>query len=194
MNIVDDAPRPIPVQPILDYASPGLKKKLALPTQSILTSHVRDDSVIVSEYLDAKAGAITAMVFAAFVLVWLLYVVSIAKSTAAVIIPVWLLEFGVLIKVIHDTWRKTTLEVFGGRVVLRFWAPLRRKAYEWPAAEVTSVTIFATDVVGTPLGAINILMRDTRQVRLFDGHEYDQLDWLGRQIRRVLATSASHEA
>jgi hypothetical protein len=185
---VSDAP-PLPVQPILDYASPGLKRKLALPTTSVLTTHVRDGCVIVTEHLDVKAPAIAAMSFAIFILCWLAFVVWMSHSTAIVIVPVWLFEFALLLRVANDTWRKTILEVLPNRVLLRFSSPFRKRHYEWEAAQVTSVTVFATDFNKQTLGTMNLLLSSTQDVQLFSGHEYDQLFWLGNEIRSVLAVT-----
>lgn len=182
---------PAPPGAILDYASPGLKKKLRLPSRSILTFHVRDHELAVVESVEAKGSAVAGLVFAGFVLLWVAFIMAVSRKTYVVLGPLWLAEFTTLLLVVHDTWRTTILTVTPAGLDLRFATPFRKRAYHWPATDFRHVLAFATDVSKSPPLGVLTLSLGPSTVRLFDGHDHDQLVWLATAIQQALQPTSS---
>lgn len=183
-------PEPPPVSPILDYASPGLKKQLRLPSRSILTVRTGPAHLRVEEELAAKTGAVVAMGFAVFVLLWLPAPMYSVKAGLFVFGPFWLLELILLVRVAHDTWRKTILDVTPTGIRLTFRSPFRQQDHAWPAERVTSVTAFATETRPSPaVGFLDIRIVASPHVELFRGHEYDQLAFIATGAHHVLSAT-----
>lgn len=176
---------------ILDYASPGLKKKLRLPSRSILTFYYRERELAVVESVQAKASAIVGLAFAGFVLLWLGVGILTVPKVTGVFGTFWLIEFVLLLLVVHDTWRTTTLTVNGEGVDLRFASPFRRKQYRWAATDFRHAAAYATDLSRHPaIGVLNLSL-GASAVRLFDGHEYDQLAQLAAGITQMIYPGAT---
>jgi hypothetical protein len=143
--------------PILDYASPRPRGKVRLPARSVL--HLQRDpargETRVIEALEGKAQATAALIFAAFVLIVMIATMypELAKMfrerapnpLVVILGPLWIVEAGLMVAVINNTWRKTVLIARGDAgLSLAFSSLFRRMAYQWPAHRIGQIRVVVT--------------------------------------------------
>src|ERR1700722_8585632 len=126
------------LSPILDYASPRKRQKLRLPARSRIRCQLEDERLVIVEKLEGRGEAISAVIFAVFMLVYLGSIVMFVRRGSYMAV-FWFAEAAVLIAVIHQTWRKSELTVTPGKLRLKFTSPMWRKLYEWQGEEVPEV-------------------------------------------------------
>jgi hypothetical protein len=188
--------------PILDYAGPRPRGKPArLPAASILSWRWDRDGrrLDVVETLAGKAEALAAIAFAVFVLVVLgAMTISIFgrryDPSAAFPGTVWLLEFGLMLAVINNTWRRTELWATPEGIGLRFWAPLLpRREHWWSRVQVSDVIVARTTMSrgGESLFELELRGVDAPSAQLFTGHPQRLLNELLGQIRLALGLVAT---
>src|ERR1700733_68631 len=98
------------IAPILDYASPRKRVRLRLPAKSRIRCQISTGRLTIIESLDGQGGAIGAIVFAVFMLIYMGLLIAFVRGAAPMAI-LWILEAVVLVMVVHQTWRKTLLTV-----------------------------------------------------------------------------------
>ena len=194
-------------QPILDYASPRPRSKLRLPARSQLDVDLRSaGTLVVTERLVAKRGAIGAIAFALVTMVLLVGVTTTsrlprgrdlamglagARHEALVLLAIFaVLAIGivVMLRVIHETWRRTELRADGVDLVVRFASPFGGKQHAWPARAVESVQA----VAGAPphvdhLAELRIHVAGGQLVHLFTDHPRVGIENLATEVGRALA-------
>jgi hypothetical protein len=179
---------------ILDYASPRTRTRLRMPSKSVLDVIEEPGGILVVETLSGRAEAVGAIAFGVFMLIYLTILMIALRGQGAgwVLGPFWLAEAVVLILVIHQTWRKTTLIVTDRAVWLRFISPLTRKAYQWPAQMVASVSAVPTAhaTAGQALAELAIHLNSGQQICLFTDHPDREIDRLSTTILDVLRPKA----
>jgi hypothetical protein len=174
---------------ILDYASPRKRVRLRMPAKSRIDVICEPGQVDVIETLKGKGQAIGGIVFACFVLLVMLKLILTERhGTVWVLGPFWFAEAGVLVLVIHQTWRKTLLSVTAERVQLKFTSPLTSKSYEWPAIDVADVQAVVTANPNSfnPLAELRMRMASGGEVHLFTDHPAREIQELAVAIDRVL--------
>jgi hypothetical protein len=175
---------------IIDYASPRPRSKLRLPSLSRIVCQVEEDRLIVVEKLEARGVAIGGICFALFMLGYLgVFVIYTSdKMTRPLVGLFWLIEAVLMVLVIHETWRKTVLNVTATDMRLAFTSPVYRKEYRWEVGAVVTVVGTVTANAGTadPLAELRIQIVDGQDVRLFTDHYVVQIDDLTKAVRRVL--------
>ena len=153
------------------------------------------------ETLSGQAGAVFALLFAAFTFVPLVFIFTSMGSKWPRDVPyivfvgvVALAELGTMIAVIDNTWRRTTLRVTRDHVALKFWSLLQpTKRYHWPGERFRSASVVAMTLTPRlpPMETLELLLWDAPLVRLFTGHPYYELADLARMINRLHPQAAS---
>jgi hypothetical protein len=183
--------------PILDYAGPRPRgQRVRLPAKSILRwTWDRDGKRLdVVETLAGKSAALAALAFAGFVLVVLGFttVTIFGKRydpSAAIPGAVWLLEFGLMLAVINNTWRRTELWATVDGIGLRFRAPLQPRREHWWARDQVGDVLVTRVVLGAyvePLSELEVRVVDVPAARLFTGHAQGLLAEVATQVRKAL--------
>jgi hypothetical protein len=182
-----------PHAPILDYAGPISRSRLRLPAKSELHITLAPDRLVARETLAGREGAIGALMFAAFVMVVMAFVQwDMAHKWRRNVAPmlfcasVMAAEASVAGMVIHQTWRRTVLEVTREELLLTFAAPfVRTTRLRWPAELVADVLVVdsAMGALGGAVPELDLRMWSGPPVRLFTGHPHKQLMYVSEQIR-----------
>lgn len=193
--------------PVLDYASPRPRGKVRLPSQSRIELRPDRDGVIVHEWLAAKGQAVFAIVFAGASLALLASVYVIQESPhwkadftdapvaagIAVLLLLGLIGSGivVLLRVINNTWRSTTLEARAEGLMLTFRAPSGQQRYEWNAAEVEEIRLESTTrpTDRNQLSEIQIRLAARPLVKLFTDHATRDLEPIAGAIRQAIGAT-----
>jgi hypothetical protein len=177
----------VELAPILDYASPRKRVKLRLPTRSRIRCDLESNQLTIIETLEGRGGAIGAIIYAIFMLIYLGYVTVTVRGAGLVGI-FWLIEATLLVMVIHQTWRKTMLTVTDTVVCLKFTSPIMRKMYQWPAVQVRDVlaVVTANTNSGNPLAELRISLESGQELHLFSDHRAGEIDDLVVGIREAL--------
>ena len=170
---------------ILDYASPRKRGRLRLPAVSRLAVAFEGDRVTVEESLAGQTGA------AAAALVFGLITTAAAASAAVAcgydfrhhhwfhdwqpaLVPALLAaaEFGLMVAVVQQTWRRTVLTAEYDDLRLAFLSPLHRRRYRWTGNDIADVVVVnvANADTGMPLGEVLITRVGGGDVRLFTDH------------------------
>ena len=191
-----------PAGPVLDYASPRPRGKVRLPARSRLELHVDLRGATVREWLEAKAGAIVAMLVAVGTLA-MLPATTLSESyywrfperyigQFVVVGGIWVAEFILLLIVINNTWRRTTLQAQADALLLTFSAPFGRRRYEWPAAQIEQVRVESTtsQMDRNHLGELSVHIAGHPLVKLFTDHEARELERIAAEVRRALLLEA----
>jgi hypothetical protein len=180
-----------PVQPqpaiILDYASPRKRVRLRMPAKSHIDLAREPGKVMVIEYLRGKADAIGGIVFAGLMLAYLGLFCLTVRNATWVLGPFWLAEAGVLLLVIHQTWRRTLLTVTAESIDLTFTSPFTTKRYQWPTIDLAVVRAMVTANPNSarPLGELRIELASGGEVHLFSDHKLSQIDEIVAAIRAI---------
>lgn len=176
---------------------------MRLPSRSRLEVRDERDGVVVSEWLEAKAGAIAAIAMGVVSLVVLPWATIAAARhagrmdmatwiiMAGVPAAVWIAEIVVFLMVINNTWRRTVLEARADAVLLRFGAPFGERRYEWGASQVEDVRMESTTTAAdrNSLGELEIHLAGLPLVKLFTDHPAGELTELAARIRRATGVS-----
>lgn len=177
--------------PLLDYASPRPRTKVRLPSRSVLVVHLDRDSCDVVETLSGKAGAIAALIFAAFVMIVMpLLIFSTATSIASIELT-WLafLESPLLIVgclVIRNTWRKTRLQANTDGLTVTFHAPFTvPQSHRFAARELASLQLAMLDPVNA-LAELRIVPIESRPIYLFTDHPQRELAHMATSLGTTL--------
>lgn len=194
---------PSELGPILDYASPRQRGKVRLPSNSRIVVESERDGVIVREWLQAKAGAMMAMLIA-LVAFLALAMTAYQGITGRMhrqdrILLIWVpavvgaCEIGVFLLVVNNTWRRTTLEARNDGLMLAFAAPFGRKRYEWGASqiEVIRVELTTTAEHRNSLGELQVHLAGLPLVKLFTDHPAAELQDLSARLRQAVELGAS---
>lgn len=189
--------------PILDYASPRQHGKVRLPSQSRILVKIERDGVVVREWLEAKAGAITAMALSVVALIALAVTASHAFNPRMhaedriimIGLPagVGACEILVLLLVINNTWRTTILEARSDALLLTFTAPFGRRRYEWGASQVEDMRVELTTNAEhrNSLGELEVHLAGLPLVKLFTDHPAPELQPLAAQLRHAVGLEPS---
>jgi hypothetical protein len=197
---------PSELGPILDYASPRQHGKVRLPSHSRIVVELDRDRIIVREWLEAKAGAIMAMVIAVFTLLALamtmyqgitgrmhrddrLWLVAVPGVVGACEIWVFLL-------VVNNTWRRTVLEVRSDALLLAFASPFGDRRYEWGASQIEDIRVDLTTTAKNrnTLGELVVHLAGLPLVKLFTDHPAAELAELSGRLRQAVGLGASSAA
>ena len=195
--------------PVLDYASPSAHGRVRLPAQSRIEIRREGDSVIVSEWLEAKTRAVLAIALAVATLIMLPLVyyledrpqpwrVSANEHPAdlLVIAGVWLAELTVMLMVINNTWQRTVLEARARRLLLTFRAPFGKRVHEWPAGNLEDIRMHATTKLSdrNHLAEVRILIPAQPMVRLFTDHPATELAPIAAALRSAVGLTEPRRA
>lgn len=204
--IVPDVAAGAAPEAILDYASPRPRKRIRLPCKSRLELHADGKGVRIVETLAGRSGAIAAMVFAVVVLLeWALVCYGIYKPGRRLsdqlsdllwaAVP-WLGYLALLLAVVHQTWRKTILQVDRQRVLLQFVSPLRQVCYRWPAEQVLQIQPAITFMAQNawPVGELRLHLASGGRVHLFTDHRLSDVERLADSTRAALAGASGEGA
>jgi hypothetical protein len=177
--------------PILDYASPQRRRRLALPVDTRLDLETSPNQVSAVARLHGRAGAVGAILFACFILI--LYGAIIFEAPRnpgiALVLLFWLGYAALLALVIHNTWRSTILTADPEHLRLTFTTPWSRRHLEWTADQVAQIDVvpillFSGSSDGT--GEMLITIRNGSPLRLFGGHREQTLSDVAHELSRVL--------
>lgn len=194
---------PSELGPILDYASPRQRGKVRLPSNSRIVVESDRDGVIVREWLQAKAGAIMAMVIAAVALAALAMTafegltgrVYTRDRLPMVAVPavVAACEVWVFLLVANNTWRRTILEARRDALMLAFTAPFGGKRYEWGASQIEDIRVELTTMAEhrNTLGELQVHLAGLPLVKLFTDHPAAELQELSARLRQAVGLGAS---
>ena len=173
---------------ILDYASPRKRVRFRLPAKSSLLVVGDPDWVVITEKLAGDQGAIPALCFAGFVLLFTLGCVlpingqKVFRSE----IVFWFIQataqIVVMILLIQQTWRQTILTIHYNQQLLRFRSPLRNRRYEFAGDQIAEMRISETanQQTRSSLGELIIVRTSGGEIRLFTDHRTEELiDLLG---------------
>ncbi|MGB7156889.1 MAG: hypothetical protein WBD40_02415 [Tepidisphaeraceae bacterium] len=190
-------------QLILDYASPRKRGGVRLPATSKLavTQDPRGE-VRVVETLRGKDQALFGIVFGIAVTLIVTVVTSrevlhatrhdpklidfLLPAILAVLVATMLM---LIVLIIRQTWRRTTLTADAERITLEFVAPLMRTwRREWPNADVGEVVVFTTQAEADAVRLAELQLRPPGVIiHLFTDHRELQLRELAEQMRRAMA-------
>jgi hypothetical protein len=129
-------------QPILDYASPGVKTPLKLAEGSIIRINDDGETVEIIETLAGKMTALSAILFtsctATTMGIALLGTVQQTSSWAPMVFFFGFVAVVVrlILAVIRANWRKTILRVKSSEATLRFTTPFNEQSRRWNSEEV----------------------------------------------------------
>jgi hypothetical protein len=189
--------------PILDYASPRQLGKVRLPSTSRIEVVMERDGVVVREWLQAKAGAIVAMVIAVFTFGMLViaattpshYRLSMGDRIFQAALPgvVGIAEIIVLLLVINNTWRQTVFEARSDSLLLTFIAPFGKRRYEWGASQVEDIRVELTTGAEhrNSLGELELHLAGLPLVKLFSDHPAAELQDLAGRLRLAIRLATS---
>jgi hypothetical protein len=176
--------------PILDYASRRTRVKVRLPANSVLSISIANGCLI-TETLSGKESAIGAIVFAVFVLAVMIGSVIdsfafLKRDTVIPLVCLALFIVGLILLIIHNTWRKTILSVRGENLTLHLSAPLiRSKHHAWPTAQVSAIRVVPTDE-GGQLGEVRMYFQSSGEAHLFTDHPFREVQYMANAIQRAL--------
>lgn len=182
--------------PILDYSSPRPQGRVRLPSRSRIEMRTERDGVVISEWLQAKGSVIAVMAIAVFSLVLLGVTASGAFTRrmhmedriilGTVPVAVGIVEVIVLLMVINNTWRRTTLEARRDSLLLTFTAPFGMERYEWGASQVEEFRVEATTTLEhrNSLGELEIHLAGLPLVKLFTDHPAAELQSMAVRLRQ----------
>jgi hypothetical protein len=184
---------------ILDYASPRAQGKLRLPARSRLTVNVRERerAVRIVETLTGQRGAVAGIAFACFVLIVMISE-SLAmrrqdRAVAGLFAVVGAVEIALIVAIIRETWRTTTVEAGSERLRILFQVPLSRLTiHECEAGLVVLVDVVQLPARG-PIAQeahIELTITDHPRVVLFAGHDINELAWIALVLRWALRMNA----
>lgn len=165
--------------PILDYASPRKRGKVRLPAESTLTYDVGEGEVTIVERLRGLGNAYGAIAFAGAILAWdAAWLVTELLNRRGNWVPVALvlsflcaLIVSVLVPVILQTWRRTTLHARDGQLTLSFGSLLGEKRFVWSRDELTMrVAVTFMQDQGPTLGELQLHPSGGRDVLLLTDH------------------------
>ncbi|MEO6435144.1 MAG: hypothetical protein ABIP55_05225 [Tepidisphaeraceae bacterium] len=190
--------------PILDYASPASRRKLRLPARSVITTRHDARRFIIRERLDGQAGAVFALLFAAFTFCIMIAVQKdmLTKwrrnvTPIGVVSAVQTIELVISAMVINSTWRRTMLIVSPVDVTLTFSAPFSAgRHYHWPAEQVAAIEVVDSEPMANlaVYPELELRMWTGAPVRLFAGHRRAELMHLGESIRAMQPPLPSADA
>jgi hypothetical protein len=166
--------------PLLDYASPRPRTKVRLPSRSILVCHTDRDSCDVIETLSGKAGALAALIFAAFVMTVMpmLLFANPGLNTRGDVAALLILETPLILVgglVVRNTWRRTRLRANADGLVVTFSAPfLPEQFYRFAPRELASLQLATVDPVNA-LAELRIIPINARPIYLFTDHPQREL-------------------
>jgi hypothetical protein len=197
---------PSQVGPVLDYASPRVRGKIRLPSKSRVEMTLERDEVIVHEWLQAKIAPLIAITIAAFTLLILpatfieqfftyrrMYLGDPVGTalTAAMVLGVFVSETVLMLLVINNTWRRTTLEARRDSLLLQFTSPFKQQRYEWGASDVEDIRLEITTKESdlNRLGEIEIHIAAQPVAKLFTDHAALELEPIINALRRAIGCS-----
>jgi hypothetical protein len=167
--------------PILDYASPRPNTINRLPAQSILAIRRTDEGAEIVETLSGKGEAIGAIVFAGFVILWINIQAELlwkSYTGEAIFLNVTgAVMAGLIVLVINNTWRKTSLISRPGALSLTFKSIFQTRHFAWSDEQIQSVAVFALAdrKTGRLLHELRLLTWTDSGARLFTGHSSVEL-------------------
>jgi hypothetical protein len=192
-------------QRILDYASPRPRGRVRLPAESHIEIQSDRDSTTITESLKGRATAIAAIIFAVFVLIVLLGVISAQTwywydhPGAGLFVPVflsalWLAEAVLGVFVLDQTYRRTVLRVRDGELTVIFsglFSPTR--SHHWPLEDIgelrVELTQFGPEMA--PLAELQIRPSTDVSVHLFTDHREMEVQHI--QVVLVRALNGEHD-
>jgi hypothetical protein len=190
--------------PILDYAGPVSRSSLRLTARSELHVLAEPRRLVVNERLAGRAGAVLALIFAAFVMLpltavemdmwpkWKKYM-----EQMAIVSGFMAAEVVIGAMVVNQTWRRTVLDVTPTDLSLMFASPFAStQRFRWAAEQVARIEVIDTAPLvptggggvrraGPPMPELELTMWSGPPVRLFTGHAYPELIRLAELIRQL---------
>ncbi len=183
--------------PILDYASPQARSRLRLPSRSDLQVTQSPTELRVHETLIGKGGALLALLFALFTLACLMEPVVDAVTSShfrrhlfemSFYLSIAVVEVVMMLAVIDNTWRTTTVVVTPQSIMLRFRSPIRGShLHKWPAEKLQTVAVRHNQIQrrGPAFPELEFDLWGEPQVRLFLGHSVRELQELVAAIHLI---------
>ncbi len=140
----------------------------------------------VTERLSGRAEAVAAILFALFVLAVMIDVMMSLPALLLVLGAIWLIEASLIVAVIHNTWRTTTLHADSSRITLRFKTPLtRRREISWAVADIEGILVLTTSADGG-LAEIEIRPVAGAPAKLFTDHRQIDLNPIAADLHNVI--------
>jgi len=182
-------------EPILDYASPRKYSRVRMPAVSELSfAGAGPGHVCVTETLKGRDYAVKVIIFACIVLVILSTLGTtqlfqskfIVFDSCLVGIP-WVGLVTTLIAVIHQTWRKTVIEVREGVLTLTFSSVFKQQVFAWRASDL-SMNVVTTHLpeVGPSLGELQLQSSEYPLVKLLTDHLLSEVQHVQQLLRTAL--------
>jgi hypothetical protein len=189
--------------PILDYASARPMLPLRLADESIITLHQREWGTEIVETLVGKVKAVAAIVFAMSTNFFLITAAVSAYQTSGraedagkfLLVSLGMLTSASLVSVlvVHQTWRRTILEIRPDGLKLIFESPFTKKEYSWPITQVIRALVISAITAKSRvfMPELEIQTLTHPMVKLFAGHAEEILGEIAAQIETVRQSAAA---
>jgi hypothetical protein len=183
---------------ILDYASPMARTPLRMAVRSIIRMYSRADGVEVFETLTGQVQALTAIVFTSCTITLLGFALLGMERPQGFLDyfnPVLACYFVglcgtavLIVAVIHQNWRKTSLRMSAEDLTLSMETPFKSFVRKWPSTDVRFVHVMQSLNARTQrlVHDLQIEMSSGQRLQLFSGHEMPELAAIGVEIRRYI--------
>jgi hypothetical protein len=192
-------------EPILDYASPMERSPLRMAVKSVIRIQSEGKGVGIYETLTGQTQALTAILFTSFTvsLLGIALLGNLRPWTISVfysgpLIVYFLTVCGtatLVLAVIHQNWRKTTLRVSPERVILIMSTPFRGTMREWPSVDVWHVHVVQSLDQRTQrlVYDLQVMMSSGVNFKLFGGHDPPELNVIAEAVRKYLPTGGESD-
>ncbi len=194
--------------PILDYASPRRRQKVRLPSRSRIVAREEHGEFAIREWLQAKESAYVALAVAGLSLASLAYGMltecfpfgwkghfwrSPLFGEFVILATFSIVEVSVMLLVIRDTWRETTLLGRSEGLLLRLSSPFSRQQFEWNADDIEQIRLVLSSKVSdsNPLAEIEIHVAGKPVAKLFTDHYLKELKPIAAGLLRAIGRTES---